>query len=481
MMIFSLMTILLLIRQDELVDRLIFARTAAVKVDFKLPFVAGDSTQGSPLLFGGSNQPNRSHFADIYPKMSEVGMTFQRGTAWLDEILPRNITLDDYRNNVNDVQNPDHWRWDTDATQNTAWIKAAAQHRIVVMLNILKVPGWLTYNGDYNGVPRDFDVYEDIIRKVYSRFKADITYVELLNEPYYFIHINDSPYPDVESATREMYYHAARAIRSVSSTVLIGGPAEDGNHGAGTIPTLLRDTRLGPNDINFISIHRYSTHAGDDINFAELRAQLALNHRPNLPIFVTEWNATSEMDNKDGRLNTERAIAYIGKNWIGFMQRGVAGTAYFALYANNVDLGGYSSTLAFYRWDADKNTASLLPQAYAWRVASKQLELGSGPYTLYQTTASGTVAQGGINAAHRPFVLMANESERPVTATITLNGLKPLAKQRIKGYVASKENDGGTPVYDLVLPLDASGSTLMTIQLPPYSLLGLLVDDSATN
>src|SRR5262249_33443064 len=154
LIMFVVASIYLPISQNGIGELLGISSSGSVIVDFQHLSLTSGRAEGSPLLFGGSNQPNRSHFPDVYRQMSEVGLTFERGTAWLDEILPRNITLSDYQKNVNDIQNPDRWNWDTEATQNTAWIKAAKQHGFTVMLNILKVPGWLSYNGDYYGVPK---------------------------------------------------------------------------------------------------------------------------------------------------------------------------------------------------------------------------------------------------------------------------------------------------------------------------------------
>ena len=62
---------------------------------------------GSPLLFGGSNEPSQAHYASVYPQLQNAGIKFQRGTLHVDRLFATNfanITLADYQNNVNNVQ-----------------------------------------------------------------------------------------------------------------------------------------------------------------------------------------------------------------------------------------------------------------------------------------------------------------------------------------------------------------------------------------
>lgn len=74
-----------------------------------------------------------------------------------------------------------------------------------VMMIIAYCPGWLAYNGTGKGVPMDLDVYADIVRKVYSRYHKYIDWVEVYNEPGYFMTIDKSPYASAGAALADIY------------------------------------------------------------------------------------------------------------------------------------------------------------------------------------------------------------------------------------------------------------------------------------
>ncbi|KRE69736.1 hypothetical protein [Paenibacillus sp. Soil750] len=147
---------------------------AAVTVTFN--YTTATNSSDSPLLFGGSNEPSPEHNSNIYPKLKGAGLKYQRGTIHMDTLLPSNITLADYKNNVNNVQDPNTWDW-----TGLQWVDFAKANGITTMLNMFYAPPWLTYSGTAKGVPKDWSVYQDIIKKVITKYGSKLDYVEPLN------------------------------------------------------------------------------------------------------------------------------------------------------------------------------------------------------------------------------------------------------------------------------------------------------------
>ena len=59
-------------------------------------------------------------------------------------------------------------------------------------------PTWLSFNNtSENGVPKDWSVYEELVQKVYLKYKTYncVEYIEIWNEPTgHFLDLTGSPY-----------------------------------------------------------------------------------------------------------------------------------------------------------------------------------------------------------------------------------------------------------------------------------------------
>ena len=69
---------------------------------------ANQIATGSPLVFGGAHAPNLDH-QDAWDLIANAGVTMIRRDFFIENELPKDITLDDYINNKNNIQNPDNW------------------------------------------------------------------------------------------------------------------------------------------------------------------------------------------------------------------------------------------------------------------------------------------------------------------------------------------------------------------------------------
>ena len=63
---------------------------------------------GSPLIFGGAHTPLLDH-DDAWKKVADTGVTMLRRDFFIEQILPANIILADYKANKNNVTDPTKW------------------------------------------------------------------------------------------------------------------------------------------------------------------------------------------------------------------------------------------------------------------------------------------------------------------------------------------------------------------------------------
>lgn len=149
---------------------------------------------------------------------------------------------------------------------------------------------WLSFNNATNGVPRNWTVYEDIIKKIAQRFQGKIDFIEVWNEPDLtpFLDVANSGYASSLAAYKAIYSHAANAIRSVNATIPIGGPALS-NTDTSWANALLQDASTKPN-VNFLSYHHYQMVPNGEPNIQALRNVAAANGVSDMPIYITEWN-----------------------------------------------------------------------------------------------------------------------------------------------------------------------------------------------
>ncbi|MDQ6420505.1 CBM35 domain-containing protein [Paenibacillus sp. LHD-117] len=447
----------------------VFAATGTATIDY-----SSSTGTGYPDVIGGTHFPTRTH-TDAWNKLDDTGLVFMRADLRLQDILPANITLNDYKNNVNQVQDPANWNF----TRYEGWTSLAKSKGFKTMGMIFELPKWLSWSGTEAGVPKDWDVYEDIVAKVYDRLKNNLDMMEFLNEPHGYIVLTGSPYATKEEAAVDQYYHSAKAIRSISAIIPIGGPGEDTWGGDfGTIGRLLRDSRITSNDLNFISVHDYEYGGFDRID--ELRRFIAAQGRDRtIPIFMNEWNKTPNNASAPPEVAGREGISYHGQKLMKLMRDGVAGGAYYTLYPTNVVNDDYWAWTEVghgaYSWNSTTNTATMQPFNRTWRLYSTAMGLGAGNYGLRSTTyTSVSQAQGIVNHAGQPVALAVNHSGTTGSITLNLTNLPVSGNVTVEVYTASETNDASAPSQTLTRTV-ASGALSETLALPAYSTVGLIV------
>lgn len=449
---------------------------------------------GSPLIFGGVHSPPLEQ-QDAWDKLAEVGASLIRTDFVLEYSLPRNISLNDYKNNVNNIQNPSTWNLKTINTINQKYAYAK-KRGMKVMGIVCYTPGWLTYDGTEHGVPKDWEVYEDLVKKIYKIHRNYLDYLEIWNEPTsnYFLNIKNSNLTPQE-AYRQIFYHAAKAIRDVDNEkndgkkVLIGGPAGQNPRDTSFLETIL-DNNDTKKYLNFISYHNYSS---DEPSWTNYKNILKKYDMEKLPIFITEWNYDGKIKEDNQYKTSTPAIYYTANKFIDFLKMGLAGANYYS-YNPVIDksVNQWDGFLGFYRWENGK--AELLPQARTWKLLSKQMKLGKGDSKIYdvkqmaksegqiESSLTGVMNDllspeplnsiGFRNIDNQYGTAIVNSSSSPQTVNVILENTNIKNYAKVQVYFATAGNEAKVPVYEGLLKV-TNGKINFPFYIPEESVVGM--------
>ncbi|MFZ0759872.1 MAG: glycosyl hydrolase family 39, partial [Candidatus Sulfotelmatobacter sp.] len=169
--------------------------------------------------------------------------------------------------------------------------------------------------------PKDYKKWDDLIRSfaqhLVDRYGIDEVatwYFEVWNEPNI-----DFWSGDPKRATYfELYDHTARALKSVSPRLSVGGPASSSAH---WVDAFIQHAAANDVPTDFISSHGYADDTTEDLfgthedipmdrrvclAIRKVRDEIAASPRPGLPLMWTEWNVPSF-----GSINA-RDTVYVG-------------------------------------------------------------------------------------------------------------------------------------------------------------------------
>jgi hypothetical protein len=428
---------------------------------------------GSPRIFGGTHCPRSDH-TDAWDKEADVGVTMLRQDWFLNDLLP-NSTVEDYKNNINDIQDPSTW-----PIGNVQWIADKfinAQSRGMELMAIVDyAPHWLTYSGTQHGVPKDWRVWEDVVKKAYLHFRnqygIEFDYIEVWNEPSaQFLDVTNSGMTRAE-AYKAIYYHTWQAIREVDPHIPIGGPADWAPYETEILEAMLQDGNINDR-IDFVSYHYYDDTAewmvGGDPPERFIYDILQAYGKEDMPVMLSEYNGSCC---GIGRVNSvDESISYIGDKFVWFLKRGFLAANYFSLTAY---CGAHGE--CYYDWIDGQ--AQLKPQAKTWRLASKKLGLGGGPSKVMETTHSNSIsAVGAINSSNEYVVLIANDQSGARIVTVTLQNLGLSGQVEVGVYLASSANDATQSVICDVETVQ-NGALSLAIDMPAWSVVGIKLSDS---
>ncbi|HEY1662090.1 MAG TPA: cellulase family glycosylhydrolase [Verrucomicrobiae bacterium] len=438
---------------------------------------------GTPMLFGGCKFPMQQQADDMYPKLKEDGITFLRADFYFERIIPASKcpSVEAYRENLGGIQDSSKWNYD-----HLFWIDSAKSNGMKTFVSATYTPTWLSYSGTYRGVPKDWAVWEDIVRKVYTRYKTRVDWVEPWNEIEYWGDLTGSPYTNREDFLVDYYYHTVHAIRSAGGTIPTGGFAF-----AYDEPEMLRDilrklvAKYGlswtDKNFDFYSVHHYGSDPGN-VDTSAIRATLqAAGLNPNRPIFVDEWNYTADWEGHANELYGTKAIGYVGKAMTKFIKNDV-NAAYFCLYPRQMLLthtiyeDGGRTTLSFYT--ASNNIGTLLPQAYPFKILSRWLGLGKGDFVVKDVSDQTVIdACAAVNSDGKKVAFIANYYDHPNQVNITIKGLAA-DRVAITEYWAAAWDPADAALKTATNAVSNSQTTYY-IDMPANTCVGLLMNNAA--
>lgn len=156
--------------------------------------------------------------------------------------------------------------------------------------------------------PRDYGKWDDLMRAfaqhLVDRYGIDEVaqwYFEVWNEP----NIDFWTGVPKQATYFELYDHTARALKSVSPRLRVGGPATAAAH---WVDAFIQHVASAHVPVDFISSHGYGDDTVEDLfgtqedipmdqrvcrAIKKVHDQIAGSARPNLPLMWTEWNVPS--------------------------------------------------------------------------------------------------------------------------------------------------------------------------------------------
>ncbi|MFW5703299.1 MAG: GH39 family glycosyl hydrolase [Patescibacteria group bacterium] len=465
--------------QQENINSAVAPEPTPIVMDLSSP-----STIGSPLVFGGAHNPPLDH-EDAWDLLQEVGVTSLRTDFYLEFSMPEGITLEQYKENE-ELQNPDNWS--QSYIENRREIFRKAQEHGMQTIGIVSfAPKWLTHSGTVYGVPKDWDVYEDIVKKHYRLYRDHVDYLEIWNEPNLpeddaFLDVSETELSKSE-AYELIYYHAARAIRAVDleindgKTTPLGGPVSASPVDSSFLKPLLTNPETAAL-LDFVSYHQYETKPfKQNTNYTNIIDSYSTK---TLPIFITEWNYSWKNGEMENIATTARGITYTSNMIINYLKDGITGANFHTLTPlMDGKPYGISKNHAFYQWNSSEAEPLFLTRT--WQLLSKTLGLGNGSSNVIPlTTPEDMEGIGFTNSAGINGIVLVNSTDEKRFVELSINSL-PETEEWKKAYLytASEQTDGKTLLGTQVLRQE-EGVMSVKLYIEPQTVSGLLLRDNVT-
>lgn len=368
--------------------------------------------------------------------------------------VERQFTVEGYRADMdhfaetgeylNGMSNPENWN--TDRLMN--WVRKADEMGFEVMVMTFQIPEWLASGYPLpgaphtekacNSAPKDWEIFRDIIQKVYTMVKPYADYYEFLNEPHWYVPKGgDQRRPDgtvytdsnkVNLIASDTMYQAMDAIYELEGgkpTMKLGGGADDswgGNYGV--LGTLLSDeySKEWHDRIDFVSIHKYGTRpanqdsSNEGANSRNFKYWLRQKTGKDLPIFLNEYNASTGQPHEYH--SGAKSMSYHGRIMIDMMVDGYEGGGYYTCYPSDVPMDDYEASAGWvergkgvYAWNNGNPTLATFTKT--WNLLSKKLGLGDGDFKVKSANMSNSKISdgiGAINANGKPVAFLTNYS-----------------------------------------------------------------------
>jgi hypothetical protein len=434
---------------------------------------SGQTSSG--LIFGGD-------VADCTPDLGSRGLgkgvRFIRGWFAMWDLIPDG-SIEDYRANRNNIQDPSTWNWE----EADKFTEFGHQHGLSVMACLFGCPAWLSYSdcsdhpkGWRVGVPKAWDVWDDIITKVARRIGDRVDYYEIWNEPDFnnkYLDLRNSGMSN-RQAYRQIYLHTHDAIREADPDTPIGGPCFVGapikNAGNWSNADRFRwlDEFLGDPEIasriDFVSYHNYQAPEYPEQHEPSnaWTKYLMVKHLGRLlPIFITEWNQHFDW----GYENEPESIPFHAGQFIHYIQSGLSGSGFF----NMSDCICCKRTFDDGRW----------VWTDVWKIASVKAGLGAGAIQAVSTTGSeGSLGVGCISADGTPSVLLVGHGQR---VDLTMRNVGSTGPVDCRVYLVTTSNDGSSPWIDETLTPGHNGELSLSLDMPGNAAAAVVLEGTSVS
>ncbi len=370
--------------------------------------------------------------------------------------------------------------------KNIATIVNAKKNGYITMVAIGGIPEQLSVTGTNAGMPKDWNTFEDVIKRIVTTYGSSIDYIEVWNEPDWQPKMLD---PAKSGLTHfqlyvEYYKHMHKAIREVNKTVKIGGPTllappipnaknPSNKRAFEWLMGVLTDPFIKEN-IDFISYHNYQPDAYPEQFEPMAQNVIALckaHLGKKIPVFNTEWN--NHYDSGPAWTTDLRAFEFHGKQFINFIHSGLTGSAFYTttgIVSND--------TRVFY-------TGNQPAYPRVWKMAAISLDLNKGEIPVMETHLTSEAAVRGyeiwgvgcLNSAKEPCALVLGQG-KPVD--IELKNLNLDGDVTIEVYLASPDNDG-TKIWKTFTKKAGETSTVISLAPPTSSVIGLRIRKSISS
>lgn len=428
------------------------------------------------MVFGGCHNPSLAHSQTILPLLIDAGFNNVRCDMWIETILPQNISYEDYINNVNDAQNPDTWDF-----SNLELAVRAKKSGMKVMMIIAYCPAWLSCNGKTNGVPKDMTVYADIVRKIYTRYHKYMDWVEVYNEPGYFLNVENSPYSSLGKALAEIYVTCEKVVREITPDMPMGGTSVvthgDGGVGGTTNRDFFADKRITKDNFNFYSHHVYGDYgiATTQETVTRVKSQLAKFGYGDLPVYFTEWSPSINSAADSATYRGTKAHTFVGTCLVNWMRDGLTGAQHWNYLQAELEGGAQESGIStdshgMYVWNSRTKEGRLLPKAYVFKLMSRTLGLGAGENKVTESingADSYLNVASFVNAAGELSTVIVNDNTMPVTIKINC---QTTGIARVEKYTVTYTNRGESA--ENIDATASSGIVSFTVTIDPMSVTG---------
>lgn len=431
----------------------LFTAGQDVVVDYSNPI-----GKGNPMVFGGT-QPRRLS-DDQWDVLQQQGFKFMRSQADLT-LLVSCESPEAYRANKNDCSKPENWDW-SNGIYGDDFVQRAADRNMAVCL-VIKNARWNRYPiapDDEETMPRDLEVWQDIVTKIINHYNGGITYIECFNEvdrePQFLM--QGSGLSNKEGYKKVILAGINAVRQSNYPQTKIGGTAAAG-FGFDELLWLLNDEKI-KNNLGFVSFHDFDN---PDYPHQKVNKLNNLLREYNLDIDIVRSSYTPEFGrnhplSKPGTTQPE----YVAPHIFGAFKDGLAAAGLWEIQ-NREGENDFR-----YWFDGEKTVSTAL----LYNLLSNEYKLGKGPSTIVDVTGLDfSKGFGAVNPDKEFMGAFVNRTEAKNDLRLTLKGteLKEHFRLRFNLIHEGKDSVYYSPIVNQneQINLDLPGQSVLGFKIIP--------------